>query len=66
MVGAGGLGADVYDAISQLNVGLGSECGVAVVILAIYLDRMTGALGERVVPAGPPRRRQGRAPPHGA
>ncbi|MFI0513762.1 ABC transporter permease/substrate binding protein [Streptomyces sp. WSLK1-5] len=52
MVGTGGLGGDVNEAIGQLNVGLGSEAGVAIVILAIYLDRMTGALGTQVSPLG--------------
>ncbi|MFF3614050.1 ABC transporter permease/substrate binding protein [Streptomyces sp. NPDC002580] len=52
MVGTGGLGGDVNEAIGQLNVGLGSEAGVAIVILAIYLDRMTGALGTHVSPLG--------------
>ncbi len=52
MVGTGGLGGDVNEAIGQLDVGLGSEAGVAIVILAIYLDRMTGALGTQVSPLG--------------
>ncbi|MFJ5178205.1 ABC transporter permease/substrate binding protein [Streptomyces griseoviridis] len=52
MVGTGGLGGDVNQAIGQLDVGLGSEAGVAIVILAIYLDRMTGALGTQVSPLG--------------
>ncbi|MGV9250311.1 ABC transporter permease/substrate binding protein [Streptomyces sp. NPDC003697] len=52
MVGTGGLGGDVNEAIGQLNVGLGSEAGVAIVILAIYLDRMTSALGAQVSPLG--------------
>jgi glycine betaine/proline transport system substrate-binding protein len=52
MVGTGGLGGDVNEAIGQLNVGLGSEAGVAIVILAIYLDRMTSALGAQVSPVG--------------
>nr|WP_202544999.1 ABC transporter permease/substrate binding protein [Streptomyces sp. SID5606] len=52
MVGTGGLGGDVNEAIGQLNVGLGSESGVAIVILAIYLDRMTSALGTQVSPLG--------------
>lgn len=50
MAGAGGLGEQVYSAITQLKVGLAAESGVAVVILAMYLDRMTGALSERVSP----------------
>ncbi|MBO1331760.1 ABC transporter permease/substrate binding protein [Streptomyces sp. VRA16 Mangrove soil] len=52
MAGAGGLGEQVYSAITQLKVGLAAESGVAVVILAMYLDRMTGALNERVSPLG--------------
>ncbi|GAA0910825.1 hypothetical protein GCM10009549_21090 [Streptomyces thermoalcalitolerans] len=52
MVGTGGLGGDVNEAIGQLNVGLGAESGVAIVILAIYLDRMTSALGTEVSPLG--------------
>ncbi|WP_053853120.1 ABC transporter permease/substrate binding protein [Streptomyces sp. NRRL B-24085] len=52
MVGTGGLGGDVNEAIGQLDVGLGSEAGVAIVILAIYLDRMTSALGTQVSPLG--------------
>jgi glycine betaine/proline transport system substrate-binding protein len=52
MVGTGGLGGDVNEAIGQLNVGLGSEAGVAIVVLAIYLDRMTSALGIQVSPLG--------------
>ncbi|MFD5079155.1 ABC transporter permease/substrate binding protein [Streptomyces sp. NPDC058371] len=52
MVGTGGLGGDVNQAIGQLNVGLGAEAGVAIVILAIYLDRMTSSLGTQVSPLG--------------
>ena len=52
MVGAPGLGQSIYTAISQVNVGMGVEGGTAVVILAMYLDRMTAALGERVSPLG--------------
>ncbi len=52
MVGGGGLGASVFTAISQVNIGLGFEGGISVVILAMYLDRMTAALGGRVSPLG--------------
>ncbi|WP_430591395.1 ABC transporter permease [Humidisolicoccus flavus] len=44
MVGAGGLGSAVVGALQSVNVGLGFEAGLAVVLLAIYLDRITGAL----------------------
>jgi ABC-type proline/glycine betaine transport system permease subunit len=50
MVGAGGLGSLVFRAITRLNIGLGFEAGLAVVILAIFLDRLTGALAERARP----------------
>ncbi|WP_067486324.1 ABC transporter permease/substrate binding protein [Actinomadura hibisca] len=50
MVGAGGLGSEVFGAITQLNVGKGFEAGLSVVILAITLDRLTGALGGRLSP----------------
>ncbi|MFE2432585.1 ABC transporter permease/substrate binding protein [Streptomyces sp. NPDC059373] len=52
MVGGGGLGSSVFTAISQVNVGLGFEGGISVVILAMYLDRVTGSLGSRVSPLG--------------
>lgn len=52
MVGAQGLGATVFGAISQVDIGLGFEGGVAVVVLAIYLDRVTAALGDQVSPLG--------------
>ena len=45
LIGAGGLGNEVVKGITQLNIGLGFESGIAIVILAIYLDRVTQALG---------------------
>ncbi|MEV4740778.1 ABC transporter permease/substrate binding protein [Streptomyces sp. NPDC049555] len=48
MAGAGGLGEAVYAAVTQVDIGGGVESGLAVVVLAMYLDRMTGALGTRV------------------
>lgn len=45
MVGAGGLGGVVLEGINRVDVAKGFEGGIAVVILAIYLDRLTGALG---------------------
>ncbi|MDU1442768.1 MAG: proline/glycine betaine ABC transporter permease [Clostridium cochlearium] len=43
MIGAGGLGREVYQGITQLKIGQGFESGLAVVILAMILDRMTQA-----------------------
>lgn len=45
IAGADGLGKDVVAAISTLNVPMGVEAGLGVVILAIFLDRVTSALG---------------------
>ena len=45
MVGAGGLGAQVVASLNRIDVALGFEAGLSVVILAIYLDRLTAALG---------------------
>ncbi len=47
MVGAKGLGSDVVSALSRVDIALGFEAGLAVVILAVYLDRMTSALADR-------------------
>ncbi|RSS73339.1 ABC transporter permease/substrate binding protein [Streptomyces sp. WAC06614] len=52
MVGGGGLGGAVYKAIGSVDIGLGFEAGLSIVILAMYLDRMTGALGRQVSPLG--------------
>ena len=41
MIGAGGLGAVVLRGIQRLDIGLGFESGLAVVIVAIILDRIT-------------------------
>jgi glycine betaine/proline transport system permease protein len=47
MVGAGGLGGEVLSSIQQLDVGLGFESGLCVVLLTIILDRITQSFGER-------------------
>ena len=47
LVGTQGLGQAVVSAITTGNTGLGIEAGLAVVILAIYLDRVTAAIGAR-------------------
>ncbi len=43
MVGADGLGRDVVAALQRVDVALGFEAGLSVVILAIFLDRVTAA-----------------------
>ncbi|MCM3585462.1 proline/glycine betaine ABC transporter permease [Mesobacillus maritimus] len=47
LVGAPGLGADVYRAVSQVKVGIGFEAGLAIVILAIVLDRLSQNIGKQ-------------------
>lgn len=41
MIGAQGVGALVYRSVTQGKTGVGFEAGLAIVILAIILDRMT-------------------------
>lgn len=49
MVGAGGLGGEVVASLNRINAGLGFEAGLAVVILAMYLDRLTSMQGKSKV-----------------
>lgn len=44
MVGGGGLGSIVVRAVARLDIATGTEAGLAVVLMAVYLDRLTGAL----------------------
>lgn len=46
MIGARGLGEDVLAGIQTLNVGKGVEAGLAIVALAIVIDRITQAYGK--------------------
>ena len=46
MISAGGLGEIVLKGITQMKIGLGFEGGIAVVILAIVLDRITQGLAK--------------------
>lgn len=46
MVGAPGLGEEVYRAVTQLKTGVGFEAGLAIVIIAIILDRVTQNVGK--------------------
>lgn len=53
MIGAGGLGAEVMRSVNRLDLALGFESGLAIVILAIVLDRVSRNVGSgRVTPAG--------------
>ena len=46
MIGAGGLGGVVLRAVNRLDMGMGFEGGIAIVILAIVLDRTSRGMGE--------------------
>ena len=47
MIGARGLGEDVLVGIQTLNVGRGFEAGLAIVALAVVIDRVTQGYGKR-------------------
>ena len=44
LIGAGGLGKEVTNSLQRLKVGDGFEAGMAIVFLAILLDRLSGAV----------------------
>lgn len=46
MIGSGGLGDVVLRGITQMRIGVGFEGGIAVVILAMILDRITQSVGK--------------------
>ena len=46
LVGAGGLGAEVYAGIQQLEFGRGLMGGLAIVVLAVILDRVTQGMAK--------------------
>ena len=55
MIGAGGLGYEVLLALRALKIGQGMEAGLAIVLLAIALDRLSQAFahrGSRPAPGG--------------
>lgn len=47
MISAGGLGEVVLKGITQMKIGMGFEGGIAVVILAIVLDRITQGMARK-------------------
>ncbi|MBF8290654.1 MAG: transporter permease protein [Chloroflexi bacterium] len=51
LVNAPGLGQDIINAIRIANVGKAFDAGLAVVIMAIMLDRLTSRASERLDPA---------------
>ncbi len=52
LIGSGGLGDPVVQGIQQLQIATGFEGGLAIVILAIFLDRVTQAIGEKAGASG--------------
>jgi glycine betaine/proline transport system permease protein len=54
MIGAGGLGFDVLSALRRLNIGGGFEAGIAIVILAVAIDRLSQAFATRATTFTPP------------
>ncbi|MET9592659.1 ABC transporter permease subunit [Streptomyces sp. NPDC006516] len=55
VIGAGGLGDRVYQALSSVDVGAALAAGVPIVLLAVVLDRTTEAAGRKAgtEPTGP-------------
>ncbi len=47
MIGAGGLGYDVLNALRQLKIGRGLEAGFSIVVLAVILDRLSQAAARK-------------------
>lgn len=47
MISAGGLGQVVYSGIGQMKIGQGFEGGLAVVIVAMFLDKVTQSAGKK-------------------
>lgn len=50
MIGAGGLGFDVLNALKRLQIGEGIEAGLAITLLAIALDRLSQSWARRPTP----------------
>lgn len=48
LVGAGGLGEEVYSALSTVDVGKALAAGIPIVLIAVWLDRTTAAAGDRI------------------
>ncbi|HUF55168.1 MAG TPA: ABC transporter permease subunit [Thermohalobaculum sp.] len=57
MIGAGGLGYDVLASLRRLDIGSGLEAGVAIVVMAIALDRLSQAFAVRAATEHGPRPR---------
>ncbi len=47
MIGAGGLGFDVWQSLKALRIGQGAEAGIAITLVAIVLDRISQRFAAR-------------------
>lgn len=47
MIGAQGLGREVLQAINRIDIARGTEAGLAIVIMAIIIDRITQGIADR-------------------
>jgi glycine betaine/proline transport system permease protein len=47
MIGARGLGLNVLQAINRIDIGMGFEAGISIVILAITIDRITQGIANK-------------------
>ncbi|MEE1927957.1 ABC transporter permease subunit [Streptomyces sp. TRM 70351] len=52
VVGSGGLGDRIYQALGRVDVGQALAAGIAIVLLAVLLDRTTAAAGARLEESG--------------
>jgi glycine betaine/proline transport system permease protein len=48
VIGAGGLGDRVYQALASVDVGAALAAGIPIVLLAVVLDRVTAAAGDGI------------------
>jgi glycine betaine/proline transport system permease protein len=60
MIGTRGLGDEVLLGLQQLNVGRAAEAGIAIVLLAIVLDRITQSYGETLQERNSPTKKEKR------
>jgi glycine betaine/proline transport system permease protein len=61
MIGARGLGQEVLRGLQRGDVGLGLEAGLAIVILAVIMDRITAGYARKLDPLARGPRREGGA-----
>ena len=47
LIGAGGLGFDVWQALKALRIGQGAEAGIAITLVAVVLDRISQQFAAR-------------------